>query len=154
MILTLLCALDLATAAPEPVSRVVDHELSLSPDGRRIAFISNRGGQFKLYVMNIDGSNLVRLTDDSTADDSPAWSPNGEFIAFVAEREGGSDLHIISADGSSRRQVTYGGGSDLHPGWATDGLRLIFTRLTEGGNPTRRDSRSTRSTLIPEPSDA
>ena len=79
---------------PEPITRTIDHEVSPAPDGRRIAFVSSRDGRFKLYVMNVDGSGLRRLTDDDHPDDNPSWSPDGRWIAFVSTRDGNPDIHL------------------------------------------------------------
>ena len=52
-----------------------DHEPSWSPDGRHIAFISTRDGNWEIYVMKADGSNQTRLTDNPARDSTPAWRP-------------------------------------------------------------------------------
>ena len=52
-----------------------DRQPAWSPDGTRIAFISNREGNYELYVANADGSRIARLTDDPGNDFNPAWSP-------------------------------------------------------------------------------
>lgn len=119
------------------MTRTIDSEVSLAPDGTRIAFISNRDGRFKLYVMNIDGSGLRRLTDDAAADDNPAWSPDGRWIAFATERSGDADIHIIAADRSSRRRVTHARGNDIHPAWSPDGRALVFTTSRNSRSPDR-----------------
>ena len=92
------------------LTRVVDYEPAVSPDGKRLAFISNRDGRFKLHVMNLDGPGLRRLTDDAGADDNPAWSPDGARIAFVSEAGGEADIFVVAADG-------------LGPAAADDGAR-------------------------------
>ena len=53
-----------------------------SPDGRRIAFSSNRAGTWEIFVMNADGSAPVQLTHTPVPKGSPAWSPDGAFIAY------------------------------------------------------------------------
>src|SRR6266571_2576425 len=63
-----------------------------SPDGRRIAFASDRDGKLELYVMNADGSGQRRLTR-SAANAFPAWSPDGRKIAFVSDRDGNLELY-------------------------------------------------------------
>ena len=53
-----------------------------SPDGKRIAFDSQRSGNGDIYVMDVDGSNIVRLTSDSDVEEWPAWSPDGRSIVY------------------------------------------------------------------------
>ena len=72
-----------------------------SPDGQRIAFVSERDGNPELYVMDADGSNPTRLTQDAGRDGSSAWSPDGQRIAFVSRRDGNAEIYVIAADGSS-----------------------------------------------------
>ncbi len=72
---------------PAPATRLTVHDASdsfpaWSPDGRRIAFESDRDGNDEIYVMNADGSGVTRLTDNDAIDRSPAWSPDGRRIAF------------------------------------------------------------------------
>ena len=57
-----------------------------SPDGRRIAFVSNRDGNDEIYVMNADGTAVTRLTMNPGEDGGPIWSPDGKQILFVSVR--------------------------------------------------------------------
>ena len=66
-----------------------------SPDGRRIAFTSNRDGNYEIYLMNADGSGLVRLTNHSEQDDCACWHPTGRSLIVVSERAGRHDLYEI-----------------------------------------------------------
>ena len=84
-----------------------DEQPRWSPDGRRVAFKSNRGGSYNLYVMNADGSNVVRLTDHGLNDHDPTWLPDGESLVFSSERDRGRgrlDLYRLwLVDGSVER---------------------------------------------------
>lgn len=64
---------------------------SWSPDGKRIAFASNRDGKSEIYVMDVDGSNITRLTNNFAGDDFPRWSPDNRKILFT--RRGKSRIH-------------------------------------------------------------
>jgi len=64
-----------------------------SPDGSKIAFTSNRDGNPEIYVMNRDGSNLRRMTNNPSIDVTPTWSPNGNQIAWVSDRTGSPKIH-------------------------------------------------------------
>ena len=61
-----------------------DYDPSFSPDGRHLAFVSERDGNAEIYVMDSDGSNPRRLTDHSAADFSPSFSPDGRHIVFMS----------------------------------------------------------------------
>ncbi len=75
---------------------------ALSPNGTRIAFMGRDEGNWDIYVINVDGSKLTRLTTDPARDGLPAWSPNGQAIAFVSDRDGSSQWAIygVNADGT------------------------------------------------------
>ena len=66
-----------------------------SPDGKRIAFTSSRDGNYEIYVMNSDGTNLVRVTNHPELDDFPAWHPDGRRLVMVSERRGQFDLYLV-----------------------------------------------------------
>lgn len=92
-----------------------------SPDGTKIAFHSNRDGNFEIYVMNADGSEQTRLTDNDIDDFSPAWSPNGELIAYLTVLKSDDDsrlpqIVVMNADGSDRRNLT-DGQNGFNPYW-------------------------------------
>lgn len=77
-----------------------------SPDGTRLAFTSNRDGNSEIYVMNVDGSNLRRLTNHPAIDSTPTWSPTGTQVAFTSERGGTPSIYVVGADGLGVRRVS------------------------------------------------
>ncbi|RME43238.1 MAG: hypothetical protein D6796_13390, partial [Caldilineae bacterium] len=86
---------------------------ALSPDGKRVAFMSNREDNWDIYVINIDGSGLKRLTTDAAQDGLPVWSPDGKAIAFVSNRGGPWAMWAMTPDGTGIRQLfTYRGSPD------------------------------------------
>lgn len=91
---------------------------ALSPDGSKIAFTSNRDGNEEIYVMNVDGGRLRRVTDDPGQDEYPTWSPDGQWIAFHSDRDGDFDIYIARPNGSDLRQLTNVEGSDTQPSWS------------------------------------
>ena len=78
-----------------------------SPDGKRLVFTSSRDGNPELYVVNVDGTNLRRLTYNPAADTTPTWSPTGAQIAFTSDRTGSPQVYMVNADGTGLRRVTY-----------------------------------------------
>jgi Tol biopolymer transport system component len=107
--------------------------LDVSPDGRRLAFSSDRSGNSDLWVLSLDGGELRQLTDDPTPDWQPAWSPDGREIAFYSYRSGNRDLWVVPAAGGPARQLTRDAATDAAPSWSPDGTRLVFTS-DRGGN--------------------
>jgi TolB protein len=82
-------------------------QAAFSPDGTRLAFVSNRDGNNEIYVMNVDGSGVRRLTNHPAADAVPTWSPTGAQIAFTSDRGGTPQVYVMSAaDGSSLRKIS------------------------------------------------
>ena len=110
-----------------------DSSPSWSPDGARIAFVSNRnGGNRQIYVMDSNGKNVKLLTNGSLGT-NPAWSPDGQTIAYNWEVEGHSAIILIAPDGSNRRILV---GDipvlDSAPAWSPDSQRIAFVSWREG----------------------
>jgi tricorn protease-like protein len=103
-----------------------------SPDGSRIAFARYSEGDQDIYVMNANGTGVVRLTDYRGSDYSPAWAPDGARIAFVSEREGNAEIYAMNVDGSNvvrlTRDAPREGVRDADPTWSPDGSRIAFSR--------------------------
>jgi Tol biopolymer transport system component len=125
-----------------------------SPDGRRIAFLSNRGlapdltrcnfGQdLELYVMNGDGTGVTRVTTVFRAINNPAWSPDGSKIAFVALTGGDIDLYSVHPDGTGLAPILVGDGLPGYPAWSPDGteiaIRLVGDAFPEAVYTVRPD---------------
>ncbi len=105
---------------------------AFSPDGHQIAFGSNRDGDFEIYVMNTDGSNVRRLTKSPGLDMRPAWSPDGKQIAFTSNRDGNYEVYVMNADGSKVRRVTNHPERDDCATWHPDGKRLALVSERDG----------------------
>ncbi len=114
---------------------------SWSPDGTRIAFMSNRDGHvpkggvlttFEIYVMDADGGNPQNLTNDPNSDLSPAWSPDGTRIVFSSNREVNFEIYVMDTDGANPQKLTNNPGTDHHPSWSPDGKRIAFSSYRDG----------------------
>lgn len=93
----------------------------------QVAFRSARDqASGQIYVMNPDGSNVVRLTN-STASDTPAsWSPDGAKIGFTSDRDGNSEIYSMNADGTGQTRLTNNSAFDAGGAWSSDGTKLAF----------------------------
>ena len=100
----------------------------------KIVFVSSRDGtsSFEIYVMDVDGSNQRRLTDNSAWDLAPTWSPDGSRIAFESNRDGNDEIYVMDADGSNQRRLTDNPAWDSFASWSPDGSRIAFSSKRDG----------------------
>ena len=82
--------------------------------------------------MKTDGTNLIRLTNNSTDDVKPAWSPDGTRIAFQSYRDGNAEVYVMNADGSGQTNLSHSGDYDGEPGWSPDGTKITFISRRTG----------------------
>jgi TolB protein len=114
-------------------SQVLSEGPAWSPDGERLAFHSQQGGNWEVYSMKANGADLANLTNDSDANDgSPSWSPDGSQIAFDSTRDGNVEIYVMNADGSGVTRLTDNQGRDWQPAWSPDGDRLAFVSDRDG----------------------
>ncbi|MEM7538380.1 MAG: SH3 domain-containing protein [Chloroflexota bacterium] len=110
--------IDANSSDPNARSRVTtggsDGQPSWSPDGSRIAYISQEDGNFEVYVIGADGSGKIRLTNDLASDGLPTWSPDGQWIAFRSDRGGSWAIYVVRPDGSDLRKIV---DADVLPLW-------------------------------------
>ena len=96
-----------------------------------IAFCSSRDGNWEIYVMNADGSDQTRLTENPGHDWEPAWSPDGTRIAFHSQRppgKRGGSIYVMDSDGSHQTRLTHDPALDSTPTWSPEGTRIAFSR--------------------------
>ena len=119
-----------------------------SPDGKRIAFIrimnkkrTQTSGE--LFIMNTNGKDIQRLTDDNVADNYPSWSPDGTHIAFRTRRSGDSEVHVIDLETRAVTQLTgieeiEGEEGSTAPDWSPDGTQIVYEKFISNSKPNGR----------------
>ena len=104
-----------------------------SPDGKQIAFMSGRDGNPEIYAMNVDGTNLRRLTNNPSGESTPTWSPSGSQIAFTSDRSGKAQIYVMnSADGSGVRRLTVNESEADRPTWSPPPFNEIAFSASTG----------------------
>ncbi|TMB69356.1 MAG: hypothetical protein E6J43_04485, partial [Chloroflexi bacterium] len=137
-------------------------DLAWSPDGKRFAFTGKQtsgeaspasaspggggggggGGRGQspqlqsenrdIYIMNVDGSALTRLTDNPAEDIEPSFSPDGTRLVFTSRRDGNREIYVMNADGSQQTRLTNEPADDFHPDWSPEASHIVFTSTRDG----------------------
>jgi YD repeat-containing protein len=99
----------------------------------KIAFTSNRDGSAQLYLMDTDGSNQTRLTNNSANDESPRWSPDNTRILFQSDRDnpfsGAAEIYVMNSDATAQTRLTNNTEDDSFPVWSPAGNKIAFQSL-------------------------
>jgi TolB protein len=128
---------DLRTGARKAIARFsgLNSSAAISPDGQHIAMILSKDGSPDVYVANVDGSNLRRLTSTREDESSPCWSPDGQKLCFASRATAVPRLYTISVNGGQPTRIqTAGVNSATEPDWSPDGKTITFTTTTGGFN--------------------
>jgi Tol biopolymer transport system component/DNA-binding winged helix-turn-helix (wHTH) protein len=125
-----------ATTPPHNLTRLTfgsgfETDPTWSPDGKYIAYASDRSGNFDIWIQALAGGEPRQVTHDTEADTQPTWASDGSnMIVYRSERDGGGLFAIPAEGGPSRQLTTFGSG----PRWAPDGSQVVFTSsLVPGG---------------------
>ncbi len=105
---------------------------AVSPDSKKIAFVSSRDGEYDLYTMDREGGSLKRILKAPGLEARPAWSPDGRKIAFTANRAGNYDIFIVNEDGSGLCQLTHNQERDDYAAWHPLGKQLVVVSEKAG----------------------
>jgi hypothetical protein len=112
-----------------------------SPDGKTLTFVGERGGEFDVYTIPVEGGAETRLTTAKGLDDGPEYSPDGKYIYVNSERTGRMQIWRMRADGSEQEQVTKGEYNDWFPHLSPDGRSMVFLSFGSDvqGHPPNKD---------------
>jgi TolB protein len=112
-----------------------------SPDGKTLAFVGERNGEFDIYRIPAAGGEETRLTSAPGLDDGPEYSPDGKYIYFNSERTGHMQIWWMRADGSEQEQITFGEENDWFPHLSPDGQQMVFVTYDASvkGHPENKD---------------
>jgi Tol biopolymer transport system component len=105
-----------------------------TPGVAKIAFASDRDGNYEIYLMNPDGSQQINLTHHPKWDYMPAFSPTGTQILFVSNRDGARDLYLMDTDGTNVRRVFAEKAYRIAPAWSPDGKWIAYQKGNEHDN--------------------
>ena len=104
-----------------------------SPDGAKIAFVSNRTGNLEIFVTDIAGINPANVTKNPATDYAPAWSPDSKRLAFATNRDGNAEVYTMTAAGANPTNRSRDLGKDEEPVWSPDGKQIAFMRADANG---------------------
>ncbi|MBC8496704.1 MAG: PD40 domain-containing protein [Chloroflexi bacterium] len=121
-----------------PLSRLTDgpwHDITpaLSPDGHRLAFASNRDGDWQIYVWDLENGGITHLTDTPGYKASPSWSPDGLWLAYERYFDNNLEIYIQQAElGAEPIRLTSDLAADFSPAWSPGGRQIAFISTSSG----------------------
>lgn len=112
-----------------------------SPDGKTLAFVGRRNGEFDIYTISTEGGEEKQLTTAKGLDDGPEYTPDGQWIYFNSVRTGQMHIWKMKPDGSEQTQVTFDSANDWFPHFSPDGQKMVFLTFDKSveGHPENQD---------------
>ena len=111
---------------------ILSHGNSMTPDGQKIVFTSDRDGPRNIYIMNSDGSNQQKLTDNLFNDYEPIFAADGLSIIFTSERDGNKEIYIMSEKGNNITNLSNNLADDWNPRYYSENNKIIFQSTRDG----------------------
>ncbi len=119
----------------EWITASTDRNPTVSPDGERLIFQSDRSGRRALYISDVTGENVTVFLDSGDEPRYASWSPRGDQVVFAADVGGEDDIFVINVDGTGRQRLTTHPARDGHPRWTPDGSRIFFNSERVASEP-------------------
>jgi Tol biopolymer transport system component len=112
-----------------------------SPDGKTLAFVGQRNGEFDIYSIPVTGGEETQLTTAKGLDDGPEYTPDGKWIYFNSVRTGHMQIWKMKPDGSEQTQVTFDDNNNWFPHFSPDGSQMVFITFEPSveGHPENKD---------------
>jgi len=113
-----------------------DREPSVSPDGTKVVFTSNRGGAWDLYLLDLSSGEVTQLTHTLAYDGAPSWSPDGQWLTYETYNGSNFDIIVMPAldPAVPSVQLTQNSGNNFSPDWSPGGREIVFTSDRSGSN--------------------
>ena len=119
-----------------------DYSPSFSSDGTKVVYFRDPkmgSSEPEIYIMNIDGSDKVNITNNGGGDDNPSFSPDGTRVVFESTRNNNAEIYVMNVDGTNQTNLSNNNGSDLSPTWGAANSAPVFSNvvvsspINEGG---------------------
>ncbi len=94
-------------------------------DGRLL--FHSKTNSSEICLANIDGSNVIQLTNNNAEDWHPEVSPDGKQVVFISNRDGNQEIYVMNIDGSDQKRLTFNNVDDWYPSWSPDGSKILYT---------------------------
>ncbi len=122
------------------VTRSISADPSLSPDGKRMVYLTLVAGVQQLFTATIDGGDVRQLTHEPFDHEDPAWSPDGRRIVYVSDAGGGQVITMMNVDGSDVQALSPPAAHAIHPSWAPDSASVLFCTTDDLDPPRKNES--------------
>ena len=116
----------------DPKRNVINPQLADNKKTSKIIFKSNRDENDEIYAINLNGTNLMKITHHPARDYYPSWAPDGDRIVFSSDRDGNLEIYTTKLDGTDVTRLTNHNAEDHDPTWSPDGNKIAFSSSRHG----------------------
>lgn len=115
---------------------LMERDPAWSPDGRKLAYASNKGGNWDLYIYDLVSGVTEPMTLDLSFQGNPSWSPDGFWLVYESYQGNNLDIYVLAVDGSRppERLPASSPSADFSPAWSADGRHIAFTSWMDGAS--------------------